>query len=85
MRPHSTCLCFDKETDRGRYRNDIDECNRERQSGYTGEFRDLDKWPIGMQRDTKSVPTESAKQPTSYPLMRDPGARAAECRLQISL
>ena len=84
MRPHSTCSGFDRETERCRYRNDIDECNRERQSGYTGEFGDLDKWPIGMQRDTKSVPTESAKQPAPCPLMQDPGTRSEECRLQIS-
>ena len=52
--------------------------------GATLAVRDLDEWPMRVQRDTKPVPTESAKEPSTHPLMRDPSARAQKSGLQIS-
>ena len=46
MRSHSMRSRLEKQTERSRDRDDIGEGNYERQSGHTGEFRDLNDRPI---------------------------------------
>ena len=84
MRAHSVRSCFGNQAQRRRHRDDVRERDRERQSGHAGEFRDLNHWPFGVERDAETVPAKTAEEPAARPFVHDPRGCGHKCDQQIS-
>ena len=84
MWTHLAGAGFGEQAKRNHDCDDVCEYDRERQPGHTGEFGDLDKRPVAMQRHAETVPAETAEEPSTNPFVRNPRAGGEKCDQQIS-